>query len=260
MRWNNAGFRTLALTALAGTVLNLGASPQNKKASPTPQPSATPRRSPSPAKTPQMSTEKQKHAQPEFLVLIDASHGGDDRGLVFAAKLFEKDVTLALARELSNELEERGISARLLRESDASISLDRRAEIANEQRGGVYVGLHAGYPGRGVRVYSAMLDAPSSAAKARFLPWETAQAGWAERSKALAKSVFRELQKKNIEATGLRAPLRPLNNIVEPAIAVEIAPEQGEPRSRESLRRLNAVASAIASGIAQMRGQMGTRP
>lgn len=157
-------------------------------------------------------------------------------------------------------MEERGISARMLRESDSNISLDRRAEITNEQRGGVYVGLHAGYPGRGVRVYSAMMDSPPSAAKVRFIPWETAQAGWAERSRALAKSVFRELQKKNIEAISLRAPLRPLNNIVEPAIAVEIAPEQGEPRSRESLRRQNAVASAIASGIAQMRGQMGARP
>ena len=76
----------------------------------------------------------------------------------------------------------------------------------------------------------------------------------------MARAVSRELQKKNLDVTTLRVPLRPLNNIVAPAIAVELAPERGELRSLESQRRHNAVASAIASGIAQMRGQMGARP
>jgi N-acetylmuramoyl-L-alanine amidase len=68
------------------------------------------------------------------------------------------------------------------------------------------------------------------------------------------------LQKKNLEVASLRVPLRPLNNIVAPAIAVELTPERGELRSLESSKRQNSVASAIAAGIAQMRGQMGARP
>ena len=198
--------------------------------------------------------------------MIDASHGGDDRGVVFAPKFYEKDVTLALARDLRRELQDRGIPVRMLRDGDAGLSLERRAEASNEQHGGIYVALHAGLPGKGVRVYAPLLaSTPASAppptqGKIRFLSWETAQASSLERSTALARAVSRELQKKNLDVTTLRVPLRPLNNIVAPAIAVELAPERGELRSLESQRRHNAVASAIASGIAQMRGQMGARP
>ena len=66
--------------------------------------------------------------------MIDPSHGGYDKGATFGGKLVEKDITLRLAREVRKELEERGIAARLLRESDIDLSLDRRAEITNEQR------------------------------------------------------------------------------------------------------------------------------
>ena len=55
-----------------------------------------------------------------FFAVVDASHGGDDRGAALNDKLAEKDVTLALARRLRQELESRGIvdprSARLRRQ------------------------------------------------------------------------------------------------------------------------------------------------
>ncbi|MFI5105500.1 MAG: N-acetylmuramoyl-L-alanine amidase, partial [Terriglobales bacterium] len=86
---------------------------------------------------------------PEFFVMIDAGHGGNDKGASFGGKLVEKDITLRLARELRKELEERGIASRLLRETDIDIALERRAEITNEQHAGIYVAIHAGRPGRG---------------------------------------------------------------------------------------------------------------
>jgi len=264
MRWTSRRFKALALTISTACVfaggLKTGAYPQAPAASPSQQVAAP---SASPADAAQNPAEKQKRMQTEFVVLIDASHGGDDRGVVFAPRIFEKDITLALARDLRRELEDRGIPVRLLRESDSNISLDRRAEIANEQRVGIYVALHAGFPGRGVRVYSPMASASianKDANKDRFVPWESAQSASLERSKALAKTVSRELKKKNFDVSSLRAPLRPLNSILEPAIAVELSPEKGEIRSLESARRQNGVASAIASAIAQMRGQPGARP
>src|SRR5690348_12535448 len=54
-----------------------------------------------------------KPAAPEFFVLIDPSHGGDDKGALLAPRMFEKDLTLSLARALRKELDERGIPARL---------------------------------------------------------------------------------------------------------------------------------------------------
>src|SRR3954469_23920955 len=71
-----------------------------------------------------------------FFVMIDASHGGDDPGARFSDKLLEKDITLAIARKLRIELHNHGISAVLLRDSDANISYDQRAVVTNAQRAG----------------------------------------------------------------------------------------------------------------------------
>src|SRR6266849_3403035 len=142
--------------------------------------------------------------------MIDAGHGGDDHGAIFGGKLQEKDVTLSLARQLRWELESRGIAARLLRESDTNVSLEHRADTANAQHTSVYIALHAGEPGSGVRVYASLL--PSAQIAGRFVPWEAAQANSLERSKAIADAVAHELQKTNLPVARLNSPLRPLNN------------------------------------------------
>lgn len=213
---------------------------------------------PEPGQQTAPAAEGQRHAQ-EFFVMIDPGHGGYDRGASFG-RLSEKEITLRLARELRKELEERGIAARLLRDSDIDIAVERRAEITNEQHAGIYVALHAGRPGRGVRVYSPLLADQQQPLAGRFLPWESAQAGALTRSQAAAHAVAGELRKKGLTVASLGMPVRPLNNIVAPAIAVELAPEGDDPQTMESQKRHNTVASAIASGIAQVRSQMGVRP
>jgi N-acetylmuramoyl-L-alanine amidase len=215
-------------------------------------PPATPAASPAPSAT-------VKPAVPEFVVMIDAAHGGDDKGAVFSSRVLEKEVTLSFARALRKELEQRGISARLLRESDVSLSLQHRAELSNQQRSGIYVALHAGVPGKGVRVYSPLIASPQPSV-GRFVSWDSAQAGAEERSSALARAVTRELQKKDLPTLNLAAFLRPLNNIVNPAIAVELAVERSDVRAVESPKLQSAVAAAVASGIAQTRAHMGGRP
>jgi N-acetylmuramoyl-L-alanine amidase len=222
------------------------------------QPSSAP-----PQTTPQQEPAAQngeipKPAAPEFFVLIDASHGGDDRGAVFGGKLQEKDVTLSLARQLRWELESRGIGARMVRESDTTVSLEHRAEAANAQHPSVYVAIHAGAPGSGVRVYAALL--PSAQAKGRFLPWEAAQSNSLARSKALADAVAHELQRTALPVARLNSPLRPLNNIVAPAIAVELAADPNEVHVLYSAKLQNSVASAVAAGIAKSRAQAGGQP
>lgn len=214
---------------------------------------------PSPQQPGMPSSEVQKR-MPEFFVMIDPSHGGNDKGASFGGKPVEKDITLRMARELRKELEDRGIAARLLRESDIDLSLDRRAEITNEQHAGIYVALHAGRPGKGVRVYAALLTDPQQPLAGRFLPWENAQSEALSRSQMVARAVSDELRKKAMVVASLGMPLRPLNNIASPAIAVELALVEDDPQSVESQRRQNNVATAIALGIAQVRSQMGVRP
>jgi N-acetylmuramoyl-L-alanine amidase len=191
--------------------------------------------------------------------MIDPSHGGSDKGANFGSKLLEKDITLRLARELRKELEERGIASHLLRDGDIEIGIERRAEITNEQHAAMYIALHAGLPGHGVRVYSPLLTDPQQA-DGRFLPWESAQSGALIRSQSVAQAVTAEIRKKGLSVTSLGVPLRPLNNIVVPAIAVELAPGADGLQSLENQKRQNTVAAAIASGIAQVRSQMGARP
>jgi N-acetylmuramoyl-L-alanine amidase len=204
------------------------------------------------------SAEGQKRA-PEFFVMIDPSHGGNDKGATFGGKLMEKDITLRLAREVRKELEERGIAARLLRESDIDLSLDRRAEITNEQRASLYVALHAGRTGKGVRVYAPVLTGVQQPLAGRFLPWESAQSPSLSRSQNVARAVSEELKKKGMSVANLDVPLRPLNNIATPAIAVELAPDEEGLQSLESQKRQNNVATAIALGIVQIRNQIGAR-
>ena len=95
-------------------------------------PSIPPSPSPPPASTTVPATSANHQAA--YVVVVDASHGGDERGAALTDKLAEKDVTLAIARRLRQELENRGISVVMLRDSDATVNLDQRAALANNAR------------------------------------------------------------------------------------------------------------------------------
>jgi N-acetylmuramoyl-L-alanine amidase len=191
----------------------------------------------------------------EFFVMIDPGHGGDDKGAILGAgRVPEKDVSLALARELKRQLEERNIPARLLRESDITLSLERRATITNEQHAGLYIALHAGQPGKGVRVYWPS-PVPQSPTTAPFQPWDSAQAGAMERSRNVAHAVGNELVKTGLPVARLAVSLRPLNNLIAPAIAVEWAPGPEDLRAPKLQKIGSTLASAIATAIAQGRSQ-----
>lgn len=259
MRWSNP--LTNGMVAAIFFCLAVAWTPafqQSLAPSPTPtHSSGAPVSSPARLQGPPQDTSKK--SSPEFIVIIDPSHGGEDKGATYPNKLVEKDFTLAFARELRKELDDRGISARMLRETDMSLPMEKRAEIANGYHNAIYVAIHAGLTGQGVRIYCSTLPAAVPSA-GPFVPWSIAQSGALPRSRILAKAVVGELQKKQLQVARLNAPLRPLNNIITPAIAVEFSPKGADIRSPESLKMQTAVASAVAAGIATSRGQMGVHP
>src|SRR5271170_6197690 len=110
-----------------------------------------------------------------YFAVVDASHGGNDRGEALSTTLAEKDVTVAFARRLRQELENRGIPTLVLRDSDASLSLDERAFFTNTTHAAVYVALHAASNGHGVRLYTALLPYSSEDDRGPFRSWATAQ-------------------------------------------------------------------------------------
>src|SRR5215472_11386688 len=154
----------------------------------------------------QPSTASPPRSAPAFFVMIDAGHGGDDDGARLGDKLAEKDVTLALARKIKSELQERGIAARLVRDTDVTVGLEQRAEITNQQRAAIYVAIHAGMPGHGVRVYAPGFSSELPTPSVKFLTWDNAQAAHLARSRTLARVIAGELGKKNVTVSTLNTP------------------------------------------------------
>ena len=191
-----------------------------------------------------------------FLAVVDASHGGDERGAALTGSLPEKDVTLAVARRLRQELENRGVGVLMLRDSDVTLEIDQRAAATNMAHPAVYIGLHASTQGNGVRLYTAVL--PSGwEGRGSFLGWETAQSSALAVSQAAVTGVAVELQRKRVPVRSLAAPLRPLNNITVAAMAVEVAPPGTDVLEVASPNYEQLVASAIANGVAQLRDRQG---
>ncbi len=198
--------------------------------------------------------------QRRYFAVVDASHGGTDRGEALSPTLAEKDVTLAFARLLRQELESRGISTLVLRDSDANLSLDDRAFFANSTHAAVYVVLHATSTGHGVRVYTSMLPYSNGDDSGPFRSWATAQATFMPLSHIAAASVAEALKRDEITVRDLTAPLRPLNNIVTAAIAVEVAPPASNVSALTAPDYQQLVAGAVANGIAAVRAQLGAAP
>jgi len=80
------------------------------------------------------------------VVVIDAGHGGIDRGMSgpigAVSKVFEKDITLAVARQLKSALERRGMTVVMTRTTDTLIALGDRGRIANQAKGDLFISLH----------------------------------------------------------------------------------------------------------------------
>jgi N-acetylmuramoyl-L-alanine amidase len=80
------------------------------------------------------------------LVVVDAGHGGRDRGmsgLTGARKrIYEADITLAVARKLRAVLQERGIDVLMTRNTDTLIALADRGRIANNRNGTLFLSIH----------------------------------------------------------------------------------------------------------------------
>jgi N-acetylmuramoyl-L-alanine amidase len=195
-----------------------------------------------------------------YFAVVDASHGGSDRGEALSTTLAEKDVTVAFARRLRQELENRGIPTLVLRDSDATVSLDDRAYYANTTHAAVYVVLHAASNGHGVRVYTALLPYAAEDDRGPFRSWNTAQSGSIALSQTAAASVAAELKKQQVTVRTLTAPLRPLNNINTAAIAVEVAAPSSDLSPLTSADYQQLVAGAVANGIAAVRAQLGAAP
>lgn len=81
-----------------------------------------------------------------FRVIIDPGHGGKDPGTSGRSGTREKDVVLAIARELKRQLEDvPGVDPVLTRDRDEFIGLKQRSSFAVAQGGDLFLSIHANW-------------------------------------------------------------------------------------------------------------------
>jgi N-acetylmuramoyl-L-alanine amidase len=81
-------------------------------------------------------------ASGDVTVVIDAGHGGHDRGGIPGQRVAEKDMTLDVAQRLRNVLSASGYRVVMTRDSDVFVPLPTRVAIANSYRNAIFVCIH----------------------------------------------------------------------------------------------------------------------
>jgi len=80
----------------------------------------------------------------DVVIAIDAGHGGVDPGAIGSSGTHEKNITLAVARDLKRLIDKQpGMSAVLTRDSDIFIPLQERYQKARAAKSDLFVSIHA---------------------------------------------------------------------------------------------------------------------
>lgn len=89
---------------------------------------------------PKARQQKQQH---EFTVVIDAGHGGHDHGAIDNGAR-EKDINLGVAKKLAALVRKKmkDVKVVMTRDDDTFVSLQERANIANRNKGNLFISIH----------------------------------------------------------------------------------------------------------------------
>jgi N-acetylmuramoyl-L-alanine amidase/putative methionine-R-sulfoxide reductase with GAF domain len=113
---------------------------------------------PSPVIPSPRSNENKQITAKDLQIVLDAGHGGWDRGTVGKKGLLEKDLVLDIVQRLGKLLETKmGAQIIYTRDDDSYVPLEKRAEIANLAAADLFLSVHANYSdlstARGVETY-----------------------------------------------------------------------------------------------------------
>ena len=226
------------------------------------------------------------------VVVIDAGHGGTDVGATGPGGLKEKDLTLAVARELARLLRERdvagpgraGLSAVLTRDGDEAVSLIARTETANRRQADLFLSIHANATpagqATGAETYFLHIDATDEAARTvaaiendatglresgraggplEIMLWDLAQQQYLDESSRLGEVVQAELNAlAGIKDRGVKqANFLVLRGATMPAILVEVGflSNPAEERRMRTPEFQRATAEALLRAILAFRDE-----
>lgn len=79
-----------------------------------------------------------------YIIAIDAGHGGKDPGAIGKRGVKEKNVTLAIAKELERYINSNSsFRGKLIRSTDVFVELDKRSQIARSYKADILISIHA---------------------------------------------------------------------------------------------------------------------
>lgn len=121
------------------------------------------------------SVQEEVLAQPEPLtkrtriIVIDPGHGGEDPGAISRKGVYEKNIVLAISREIKKEIDKiPGFRAVLTRSGDYYVSFNKRLQIAKDLDASLFISVHAdaakSRKAKGSSVYSLSTGGASSEA------------------------------------------------------------------------------------------------
>jgi N-acetylmuramoyl-L-alanine amidase len=183
------------------------------------------------------------------IVVIDAGHGGRDPGATsVSGQVHEKDLTLALAEALRDQLVERGrVRVAMTRDDDRYLTLDDRAAVARRLDASMFVSIHidsAANPlARGASVYS-LSDVASDAEAARLATIEDDRSG-ANAGRGAVEDILADLEMR--DQMGASADLA--SRVISKAAGrVELRPNPHRFAAFHVLRRADAPAVLFEAG------------
>jgi N-acetylmuramoyl-L-alanine amidase len=115
----------------------------------------------------------------DIIIAIDAGHGGEDPGAIGPNRRREKDVVLAIARELNALLQaDKGFQPTMIRTGDYYVSLRGRRDLARQRQADLFVSIHADAFNRreahGASVYALSTQGATSTAASYLAERENA--------------------------------------------------------------------------------------
>jgi N-acetylmuramoyl-L-alanine amidase len=210
-------------------------------------------------------------------VVIDAGHGGDNLGTSGPNGLVEKELTVDIAERVRRLVMQQNFEAVMTRTTDQTLSLWQRADIANGQRGDIFVSIHLNslQPSTACGVETYYLGPTDDPHRAALAAKENEQPGYSlsdmqsmlrriyadarrDESKRLAEAVqgalMRTLRITDPALTDRGVKMAPFVVLVAthmPAILAEVSclSNKAEAERLRTPQHRDALAAAVVSGI-----------
>ncbi len=197
-------------------------------------------------------------AKNSHLVVVDPAHGDRDKGVRLSEKVFEKDITLTIARLLKKNLDKsKNIKVLLTRTSDKDVSISNRIKIAKKTGTDLFVSLHVnagfGRQSSGFEVYFPGFNSPAGKNGSNEILKDMVTTQYLNESVKIAQLIQKNMGKIfPRKDRGLRsAPVLILEDLTVPAIVLEIGFATNTKDKKKLLdgATQKAIATALAKSI-----------